>query len=287
MKQPLHLLLLMLALMACNNVPEEQSAPAEPTSSGTERMAQLLAEAYAGIDVSKATYLVNNERLEYFKGLTQSQDLATRIRAVSLYCYELLNTGASERAVVELEALNKAIVQYNPNEETMLKLRKLLATAYLRIGEQQNCVGNRSHESCILPIQGGGVYTMTKGSEKAIELALGILSDYPDDDETMWLLNIAHMTLGTYPQGVPARWRVPESAFRSDFNLKRFTDVSRSAGLTGTGLAGGCAVDDFNNDGLLDIIASSWSLKDGLRYFVNMGDGHFEERTAGMQLDGI
>ncbi|MDX1477770.1 MAG: CRTAC1 family protein [Saprospiraceae bacterium] len=285
--RPFTYLAVVMATLACGETSQQSPEPGTPSQSGTERMAQLLAEAYAAIDVSQANYLVNDQRTAYFRNLSQSQDLATRVRATSLYCYELLNSGATERAVVELESLIEQIVQYRPTPETMLKLRKLLATAYLRIGEQENCIGDRSHASCIVPIAGDGIYTMTKGSEKAIELALDILQDYPEDAETIWLLNVAHMTLGTYPDGVPAQWQVPESAFRSDYQLPRFRDVSRAAGLSGTGLAGGCAVDDFNNDGLLDIIASSWSIHDGLRYFVNLGNGRFEERTAGMQLDGI
>ena len=46
-------------------------------------------------------------------------------------------------------------------------------------------------------------------------------------------------------------------------------------------------MEDFDNDGFLDIIATSWGLDDPLRYFRNQGDGTFAERTAAAGLTGL
>ena len=51
-------------------------------------------------------------------------------------------------------------------------------------------------------------------------------------------------------------------------------------------LSGGSIVDDFDNDGYLDVVASSWGLDDQLRYFRNQGDGTFAERTEQAGLTG-
>jgi hypothetical protein len=52
--------------------------------------------------------------------------------------------------------------------------------------------------------------------------------------------------------------------------------------LQGTGLnykciAGGAIVDDFNNDGYNDIVLSSWSLSEPMRYYRNNANGTFTD----------
>ena len=58
-------------------------------------------------------------------------------------------------------------------------------------------------------------------------------------------------------------------------------------GLATVGLAGGCAVDDFDGDGWLDIVASSGGLTDQIRFFRNERDGTFSDRTHAAGLEGI
>jgi hypothetical protein len=43
-------------------------------------------------------------------------------------------------------------------------------------------------------------------------------------------------------------------------------------------------VDDFDNDGMLDIVSSAWDLTDPLHYFHNNGDGTFTDasRSSGL-----
>lgn len=104
------------------------------------------------------------------------------------------------------------LTELNESENEALRTRfaedviDLLALAWLRLGEQQNCIFNHSAESCLFPIRGEGLHTLTQGSEKAIELYEQLLNDWrPDDMESVWLLNIAYMTLGKHPGGVPEK----------------------------------------------------------------------------------
>ncbi|MCC7297750.1 MAG: VCBS repeat-containing protein, partial [Bacteroidia bacterium] len=53
------------------------------------------------------------------------------------------------------------------------------------------------------------------------------------------------------------------------------------------GLAGGSVIEDFNNDGLLDIFCTSYGLSDQCRLFFNNGEGGFNEVTESAQLKGI
>lgn len=154
-----------------------------------------------------------------------------------------------------------------------------LAVAYLRQGETQNCVRCQTGESCLLPIQGSGVHEKQSGSRKAIEYLQILLASAPDHRAAQWLLNIAYMTIGEYPDRVPKKFLIPPSVFESKNKFPRFTNISSGMGLDTLSLCGGCIVDDFDNDGHLDIVVSTWHTSGQLRYFRNNGDGTFTERT--------
>ena len=53
------------------------------------------------------------------------------------------------------------------------------------------------------------------------------------------------------------------------------------------GIAGGCVVEDLDNDGLPDIMASSYGLNDQIRYMHQMKDGTFKNETVSSGLVGI
>jgi len=94
------------------------------------------------------------------------------------------------------------------------------------------------------------------------------------------------MTLGKYPNGIPAKWRIDPKAFASEYDIKRFPDVAASAGLDTYGLSGGCIADDFDGDGLIDIVRFEIGPDGQLRFFHNNGDGTFTDRTREAGLVG-
>jgi hypothetical protein len=93
------------------------------------------------------------------------------------------------------------------------------------------------------------------------------------------------MTLGQYPADVPPAFLIPEINFESKERLGRFMDVATSSGLNAIRSAGGVIVDDFDGDGLLDVLASSMDVCDPIRLFHNKGDGTFTDvsKEAGLQ----
>ena len=117
------------------------------------------------------------------------------------------------------------------------------------MGEQQNCLTRHNVDSCLLPIRDAGVHTIQDGSRKALGEFLYFLETHPRDLSTRWLLNIAYMTLGEYPDGVPSRWLVAPEVFDSDYDIGRFYDVSTKLGLDTIGLAGGSVMEDIDGDG--------------------------------------
>ena len=172
----------------------------------------------------------------------------------------------------------------SPRQQQMFQ--HLRAVCHLRLGEQQNCLTNHTIESCLLPIRSLGVYGRQEGPREAIKVLTKSLQQFRNDLKSVWLLNIAYMTLGEYPDKVPPQWLIPPRVFESDYDIKRFVDVSSGAGLDLHSWAGGCVLEDFDGDGFLDLMISSWDIRTQLRYFRNNGDGSFTERTREAGLTG-
>jgi hypothetical protein len=194
----------------------------------------------------------------------------------------LLQLGQEQRAVHLMDSVSNTFIVGNPNR---LLVARTLALAYLRLGERTNCINNHTAESCIFPIAGTGIHLDRSGSEKAIMLYEKILKQYPDDDESRWLLNIAFMTVGGYPQDVPAPYLLKmadTSAYQH--SIKPFKDVAMDLGLATRKMAGGSIVEDFNNDGYPDIVTSSFDLTEHMHYFKNNKNGTFTDLAASSGL---
>jgi len=185
-----------------------------------------------------------------------------------------LKTGQEEQSVKIYEDLVKQM-----DFMSIDNLMPDIGIAYMRLGERSNCMLNHNGSSCIFPIKDGGVHKIKTGSTKAIGVYESILKNHPDDYESKWLLNVAFMTLGGYPENVPAQFLIPGLDSDTAYKVKPFTDIAADLGLDINGRAGGVIVDDFNNDGYLDIVTSGWGLDDPMHYFQNNKDGSFTDLT--------
>lgn len=162
----------------------------------------------------------------------------------------------------------------------------------LRRGETENCVECRGESSCILPIAPAARHLKPEGSRLAIHHFSEYLSQFPDDLEVRWLLNLAHMTLGEHPAKVDPRYLIELDRFvKSEFDIGRFRDVGHLVGLNRFNMAGGSVMDDFDNDGRLDLAVTTWDATTPMAFYHNRGDGTFEDRaqSAGVsnQLGGL
>lgn len=160
------------------------------------------------------------------------------------------------------------------------RMAKILGIAYLKLGEVENWIENRKPQSSIFPISPEGKFQRTSASENARKYFLTYLQDTPDDLEEKWLLNLTCMTLGKYPEAVPSEHRISLAPFESKDSIGQFQDVSAACGLNVFASAGGVIMDDFDNNGYLDLVFSDMDPCAGLRYFHNNGDGSFTERSA-------
>lgn len=163
---------------------------------------------------------------------------------------------------------------------------RVLALAYIRKGEITNCIKHHSGESCILPLQGGGIHQEKAPMQAAIQTYLKILSFNPNDWQSRWFLNLAYMATDQYPDQVPEKWRIPAQAFESDTSFKRFQNISMELGVATNNHAGGSSIEDFNNDGFLDIFTTSYSLADPSKLYLNDGKGNFQDQTDVFGLSG-
>ena len=286
-QKTIHCLFRCLLCWSFLNLAVAQPAPAYQSAS-TKRMAELLLRIYQAQDW-KTDPSKDAERAAYYRsGLTQSLDLRTELKARVALADALLRAGDSAAAVTELETLRSAMQDKGilPAAYFQKELRQLLGVSYLRLGEQENCLLNHNGESCLFPIRGSGIHQLKRGSSGAAREFTALLQADPNDLSARWLLNLAQMTLGEYPDKVPAPWLIPSERFTSEYDIKRFTDTAPNVGLNVTGHAGGVAMDDFDGDGFLDLLLSSQGPLDQLRYFKNNGDGTFSERTNEAGLTG-
>ncbi|WP_083925228.1 CRTAC1 family protein [Flexithrix dorotheae] len=260
----------------------------ESDQSNHKEMTEILKEVNLNFENGQNLF-ANSSRIKYLDSLLAVSAEEQKFPLLYEKAINLLRAGHSHEAAQIFNQLQQE------KKERLLKsglfmdkIRKIpfyLGLSYLRIGEQENCILNHTSASCIIPISHEGFHTKQEGSEMAIETFTQILKNEPNDFATRWLLNIAYMTLGKYPEQVPSDWLIPLSAFASDYPLPPFTDIAQNIGFDFRGLAGGLIVDDFDNDELLDIMVSEWGPDDQLHYLNNNGDGTFSDLTlqAGIQ----
>ena len=221
--------------------------------------------------------------------IISSQETNDAKRRVALFfkATSLLKIGNEVQAIKILEGLEK--IGGDESDKITKDIRNFLALAYLRLGERNNCISNHSSGSCIFPIEGNGVYIDPSNSQKGIDMYEQILQKDPTDLESRWLLNIAYMTIGKYPQKVPPQFLIPGLDIdTAAYKVKPFADAAGSLKLgVARNMSGGTIIDDFNNDGYLDIVTSSVDLEDSMHYYKNNADGTFTDVSVQSGLNKI
>jgi len=257
-------------------------------SAGTLKMVKILDSISKNAN-PEDFYLMNTARMELFKAkLATEKDPYKRLAYYFQYSNEALNAGKTDESISILEQVITAMKLTVENSTAQTKpYFDLLAIAFMRKGELENCSANHTAQSCIIPIKGGGIHQLTTGSEKAIEVYTKLLNKYPDDLQSRYLLNIAYMTLGKYPAGVPKQWLIESGVFTKNTSDIVLSDVAVAKGVDMNGISGSCVAEDLDNDGLLDIMATSYGLNDQVRYMHQQKDGTFKTETVSSGLVGI
>lgn len=276
------------------NVPEVAAAPPPAAAPPAPREAAAPAPRFA-----KAEFLAIAKRLtesdNSFFGTGQADELRNILAAPDLskdkiveYCgklsKELLRVGDIDGAIEQINTALKTAQQEErlaPLLPTILRVRGVI---YLRQAELANCIARHNADCCIFPLGGGGIHEVRSPAEHARDSFLACLKLDASDLRSQWSLNLTHMALGDYPDAVPEAYRIPANAFESDYEIGRFVDIAAESAIDTFNLAGGSIVEDFDNDGFLDIITSTSDPNGPLTFYRNLGNGQFEDRSVSSNL---
>ena len=232
----------------------------------------------AGVQTFDAFFSADAEPIR--RGRAPFELMQANLGLAQLLAYQ----GQMSRAIESYETAYQLAASRVPDAAPQVE--EMLGVAYLHRSEMDNAVYRSPGDLCLFPLPPQLSYSKTENSEKAIQHFLTYLDRKPDDLEVRWLLNLAYMTIGKYPGGVPAAYRIPPTAFQSAEDVGRFRDVAPESGLNVFSSAGGVIVDDLSGTGRFDVVTSSFYSCGPLRYFGNNGDGTFTDRTAAAGLSG-
>ena len=266
-----------------------QARPATGTRNGTAWMADTLAViAAASVATPEGNPFLNRERADAIQATLGRLHGYEALNARHRMADEWLRAGMTREAIDELEGvMRESGLSADALTPRNKPLFDLLALAYLRLGEQENCFDSPAANVCILPLSGGARHVRQEGARGAIARYTELLKRFPDDRGSQWLLNIAYLQVGAYPAGIPAQYRIPNLAPRASDDFPLFPNIAREAGLSINGRAGALSIDDFNGDGLLDVFTTSWGLTDPVHLYLADGRGRYTDHGARAGLDGI
>jgi hypothetical protein len=274
----------------CGSGDGAASTPPKAAKSSVELVAELAARADE--DPFTGVRQLEDARAARLR-LRPDAAVADKLRALSMLGEQALRMGEVDEA---LRAFDEAFaVLRTADAQTRAAVLPTFTfragVASLRKGEVDNCCARWSPESCVVPIRGAGLHAKPEGSKNAIARFTEVLQMRGVDPETAlnakWLLNVAHMTLGTWPQGVPEAWRLPANALGAPSGFPRFANVATAVGIKETNLSGGVAADDFDGDGRIDLVVSDWSPAARLRFYRSAGDGTFEEKGVEVGFEKV
>ena len=277
-------------LSLCQCGPRSDNAPSASQSpdpgAETQRMVERL-QRLASRDALLSNPFESDVRAETLAQQPRPDSLKARIEADVSLAREWLQAGQPQNAVDLLKSVLDDLEGVANRDAVAVQLNHLLGIAYMRLGEQENCLDHHRAQSCLVPIKADAQHHLRSGSEQARDVYGALLQKNPGDLSAKWLYNLAAMTLGEYPEGVPVEWRIAPEIFESEGHVPEFSDVAMGTGTDVTSLAGGVVMEDLDNDGHLDLVVSSWGARDPIRFLHNTGNGRFDDRTKSAGLSGI
>ncbi len=126
--------------------------------------------------------------------------------------------------------------------------------------------------------------------EKKIQKATALLYEYlgldHDNLTAYWLLNLCYLKLERYDE-LEEKYKVLFPGLGAQGSLSLFKNIAPKLKVDVLGYLGGIVIEDFDNDGFLDIMVSDYDAGAQLRYFHNNGNGSFTDKTQEAHLTGV
>ncbi|HLE83272.1 MAG TPA: CRTAC1 family protein, partial [Thermoanaerobaculia bacterium] len=193
--------------------------------------------------------------------------------------YELIRLGHHDEALEQVaRGLARLDEAESPHEgQYRYRYMRDLGIAHLQLAEDQNCIADHHATSCILPFTPQAVHQRPEHARRAGDAFAAITRQNPDETQSRWLLNLARMLSGDYPEGVPEPLRLPAGVLPAPApGGPVWKDLAAEVGIDAFDLSGGAIMDDFDGDGLLDLVSSSWDPCEPAKAYRNTGRGDFE-----------
>ena len=210
---------------------------------------------------------------------TKNRNATVRVRAL----YDLADlhsaVGNMEDCIARLEEILELIEGAQVPAPTRRFFIAAAGVAHMRLGEVNNCIKYHNEQSCIVPLSPRAQHREPEGFRQAKKYFAEFLETKPDHLQIRWLYNVVAMGLGEYPDKVPPAYLIPLPRSDPSLNIGKFVDTAAALGISAWDAAGGSIMDDFDGDGLLDIVSTSWDATANMHFFRNNGDGTFTDRT--------
>ena len=283
---------------------ERAADPPRPSNlaAGTREMAARLLALADSADPLLDEQL-NTARLRYLTNLPPSADGAEMLVRAANAARELLNAGYTQPALEQFIFVDQTLegIPAEPFPGFRRSIEELIGIAFFRLGAELACPPSGPAAGAVAPaldrspcwpaVPSTADAPASDSARAALNAAVGwhrsLLQLRPDDLRARWVLNLAAMAAGVWPDSVPPEYRIEGTAVGGAGAFPRFEDVAPRAGLDAVSLSGGAIVDDLNGDGLPDVMTSSRGLLHQLRYFESDGAGGFVDRTAEAGLEGL
>ena len=242
--------------------------------------------------VGGGTYY-GDERARVLEGRLEEppKDPVEHLRLKGLLAVRYLELGEIDRSVSLLREILSRAQDDGFSQEQIGVVLWNLGLAHLLAGENLNCVVDHNPDRCVFPFTARALHVLPEHARRAGDAFLDYLRIDPSRVEAAWLLNLSRILSADYPEGVPRAYRLPSKVLGDGLKGEAWRDLAPILGVASFDLAGGAVMDDFDGDGFLDLVSSTWDPCEPMKAFRNNGRGGFEEVTEawglGEQLGGL
>ena len=263
-------------------------------SSSHEEMRLLLAEIDELQPFGTKYLLAANRQNQRVSDLPRRVGLMQQTAMIQRLAEAELRAARPAAAFEHLDEVSRNVSLLTASKRLRLTMMSRFWTGafFLRQSMIGSCRGDDSASRCTLPIRPGDAHATRGDLNEVIENLTAVVNlsqpDVPEHMAGQWLLNVAYMLAGEYPDGVPRQHLInPRYLDAPAPSMPKFDDITTSMGVDTFSSGGGVAADDFDGDGWIDLMLSSVDLGANIQFLRNTGDGRFEDKTFAAGLNGI